>query len=99
LSKNKKNNFISRNKNQSLDFNQYTNNPNNNAYSIGSNKMNSISDMQNGNKNMYKTQFKNGFSGTINNNKNREPKKIRLTNNALFRSMKSINNNKNNKFS
>ena len=98
LSKNKKNNFISRNKNQSLDFNQYTNNPNNNAYSIGSNKMNSISDMQNGNKNMYKTQFKNGFSGTINNNKNREPKKIRLTNNALFRSMKSINNNKNNKF-
>ena len=98
LSKNKKNNFISRNKNQSLDFNQYTNNPNNNANSIGSNKMDSISEMQNGNKNMYKTQFKSGFPGTINNNKNRETKKIKLTNNALFRSMKSINNNRNNKF-
>ena len=104
LSKNKKNNIISRNKNQSLDFNQYTNNPNNNANSIGSNKMNSISDLQNGNNNnMYKTQYKmnSGFSGTINNNKNKETKKIRLTNNALFRSMKSINNNhinKNKKF-
>ena len=97
LNKNKKNSIISRNKNQSLDFNQYTNNLNNNANSIGSNKMNSISDLQNGNKNMYKTQFKSGFSGTIN-NKNIETKKIRLTNNALFRSMKSINNNKNNKF-
>jgi len=97
LNKNKKNSLISRNKNQSLDFNQYTNNLNNNANSIGSNKMNSISDLQNGNKNMYKTQFKSGFSGTIN-NKNIETKKIRLTNNALFRSMKSINNNKNNKF-
>ena len=73
LSKNKKNNFVSRNKNQSLDFIQYTNNPNNNA---------------------NKTQFKSG----IHNNKNKEIKKIRLTNNALFRSMKSINNNKNNKF-
>ena len=97
LNKNKKNSLISRNKNQSLDFNQYTNNLNNNANSIGSNKMNSISDLQNGNKNMYKTQFKSGFSGTIN-NKNIETKKIRLTSNALFRSMKSINNNKNNKF-
>ena len=65
--------------------------------------MNSISDLQNGNNNMYKTQYKmnSGFSGSINNNKNKETKKIRLTNNALFRSMKSINNNhinKNKKF-
>ena len=99
LSKNKKNNFVSRNKNQSLDFNQYTNNPNNNVNSIGSNKMNSISDLQSGSSNnMYKTQYKinSGFSGTINNNRNKETKKIRLTNNALFRSMKSINNNHNN---
>ena len=99
LSKNnKKSNYISRNKNQSLEFNAYTNNPTNNANSIGSNKMNSISDIQTGNNNnannAYKTQYKinSGFTGT-NNNKNKNNKKIKLTNNALFRSMKAINNN------
>ena len=97
---NKKNNYISRNKNQSLDFNAYTNNQTNNANSIGSNKMNSLSDIHNANNNnIYKTQYKanNGFSGTIaqNKNKNSNNKKIRLTNNALFRSMKVINNNTN----
>ena len=92
--KEKKNNYISRNKNQSLDFNAYTNNQTNNANSIGSNKMNSINDMQTGNNNnIYKTQYRinNGFTG---NNKNNN-KKIRLANNALFRSMKTINNNNN----
>ena len=92
---NKNNNYISRNKNQSLDFNSYINNTNN-INSLGSNKMNSITDFQNGsNKNIFKTQNKNskGYSGTIINNKNKETKKIRLTNNAaLFRSMKIINN-------
>ena len=105
LSKNnKKNNYISRNKNQSLDFNAYTNNQTNNANSIGSNKMNSISDIHNANNNnnnIYKTQYKvnNGFSGIIiqNKNKNNNNKKIiRLTNNTLFRSMKVINSNNNN---
>ena len=96
--KEKKSNLISRNKNQSLDFNAYTNNQTNNANSIGSNKMNSISDIQNGNNNIYKTQYKinSRFSGNIKNkNKNNNNKKIRLTNNALFRSMKIINNNDN----
>ncbi len=94
--KDKKNNYNSRNKNQSLDFNAYTNNQTNNANSIGSNKMNSISELQNGNNNIYKTQYKinNGFTENIK-NKNSNNKKIRLTNNALFRSMKVINNNEN----
>ena len=97
--KEKKNNYISRNKNQSLDFNAFTNNQTNNANSIGSNKMNSMSDMQSGNNNnnnIYKTQYRNnnGFNGN-NKNKNNN-KKIRLANNALFRSMKAINNNNNN---
>ena len=99
-SKNKKTNYISRNKNQSLDFNQFTNNPSHGPNSIRNSKMNSISDVQSGNNNMYKTQYKNGgFSGNgnINNQKNKETKKIRLTNNALFRSMKAIKNNYNNK--
>ena len=99
---NKNNNYISRNKNQSLDFNSYINNTNN-MNSIGSNKMNSITDFQNGsNRNIFKTQNKmnhNGYSGTIINNRNKETKKIRLTNNALFRSMKMINNKlRNNKY-
>ena len=62
---------------------------------VGTNKMNSLADNQNGsNKNMFKTQYKlnNGNSGTVISNKNRETKKIRLTNNSLFRSMKIINN-------
>ena len=92
---NKNNNYISRNKNQSLDFNSYINNTNN-LNSLGSNKMSSITDFQGGsNKNIFKTQNKinKGYSGTIINNKNKETKKIRLTNNAaLFRSMKIINN-------
>ena len=64
--------------------------------------MNSISDIQNlnsnNNNNIYKTQYKinNGFIGTSNKNRNNN-KKIGLTNNALFRSMKVINNNINNK--
>ena len=98
LSKNKdkKTNYISRNKNQSLDFNSYTNNMN----SIGSNKMNSIGAAPNNN--IYKTQYKvnsKRFSGNNNNNNNNKNKngnkKIRLTNNALFRSMRVINNNNN----
>ena len=97
LSKNKdkKTNYISRNKNQSLDFNAYTNNQINNMNSLGSNKMNSIGDGQNNN--IYKTQYKvnnKRFSGNNNKNKNGN-KKIRLTNNALFRSMRVINNNNN----
>ena len=92
---NKNTNYLSRNKNQSLDFNSYINNTNN-INLIGNNKMNSITDFQNGsNKNIFKTQNKinnNGHSGTIINNKNKETKKIRLTNNTLFRSMKIINN-------
>jgi len=105
LAKNsKKNNYVSRNKNQSLDFNAYSNNPTNNANSIGSNKMNSISDIQNGNtNNIYKTQYKvklganvtNLYKNKNNNNNNNNNKKIKLTNNALFRSMKTINNNNN----
>ena len=92
--KEKKTNYISRNKNQSLDFNSYTNN--NNMNSIGSNNMNSIND--NHNNNIYKTQYKiNCKRFTANNNfKNKNGnKKIRLTNNALFRSMRVINNNNN----
>ena len=94
--KDKKNNYISRNKNQSLDFNSYTNNQTNNMNSIGSNKMNSIGEAPN---NIYKTQYKvntkksNGSNNLKNKNGN---KKIRLTNNALFRSMRIINNNNNN---
>ena len=60
--------------------------------------MNSISDIHNhNNNNIYKTQYKmnNAFSGSIIKNKNNNNKKIRLTNNALFRSMKAINNNNN----
>ena len=96
LKNNNKNiNYLSRNKNQSLDFNSYINKTNN-INVIGNNKMNSITDLQNGsNKNIFKTQNKinnNGHSGTIINNKNKEAKKIRLTNNTLFRSMKIINN-------
>ena len=93
--KDKKNNYISRNKNQSLDFNSYTNNQTNNMNSIGSNKMNSIGEAPN---NIYKTQYKvntkksNGSNNLKNKNGN---KKIRLTNNALFRSMRIINNNNN----
>ena len=95
---NKNNNIVSRNKNQSLDFNSYITN-NKNANSIGSNKINSLTDIPNGsNKNVFKTQYKgnnanSGNSGTIINNKNK--KKIRLTNNAIFRSMKMINNKNN----
>ena len=95
--KEKKANYISRNKNQSLDYNLYTNNMN----SIGSNKMNSMSEAPNNN--IYKTQYKvnsKRFSG--NNSKNYKNKngnkKIRLTNNALFRSMKVVNNNNNNNY-
>ena len=96
LSKNKekKPNYISRNKNQSLDFNSLTNNQNMN--SVGSNKMNSIGDAPNNN--IYKTQYKvNNKRFSANNNyKNKNGnKKIRLTNNALFRSMRVINNNNN----
>ena len=96
--KDKKNNYISRNKNQSLDFNSYTNNQTNNMNSIGSNKMNSIGEAPN---NIYKTQYKvntkksNGSNNLKNKNGN---KKIRLTNNALFRSMRIINNNNNNNY-
>ena len=64
--------------------------------SIGSNNMNSIND--NHNNNIYKTQYKiNCKRFTANNNfKNKNGnKKIRLTNNALFRSMRVINNNNN----
>ena len=99
LAKNsKKNNYVSRNKNKSLDFNAYSNNPTNNANSIGSNKMNSISDIQNGNNNnIYRTQYKVKLGANVTNlskNKNNiNNKKIKLTNNALFRSMKTINNN------
>ena len=92
--KEKKPNYVSRNKNQSLDFNSYTNNQNMN--SNGSNKMNSIGDMPNNN--IYKTQYKvNSKRFSANNNvKNKNGnKKIRLTNNALFRSMRVINNNNN----
>ena len=88
---------MSRNKNQSLDFNSFVN-ITNNVNSIGGNKMNYINDNQsNNNNNLYTTQYRvynNGYSGTIiNNNKNRYSQKIKLTNNALFRSMKLINNN------
>ena len=99
LSKNKdkKVNYVSRNKNQSLDFNAYTHNQNqiNNMNSIGSNKVNSIGDGQNNN--IYKTQYKiNSKRFSANSNKNKiGNKKIRLTNNALFRSMRVINNNNN----
>jgi hypothetical protein len=101
LAKNsKKNNYASRNKNQSLDFNAYSNNPTNIANSIGSNKMNSISDIQNGNNNnIYRTQYKVKLGSNVTNlskNKNNNNKKIKLTNNAFFRSMKTINNNNNN---
>ena len=88
---NKNNNYISRNKNQSLDFNSYIINNNKN----GNYKINSLTDIPIGsNKNIFKTQYKmnNGYSGTIINNKNKETKKIKLTNNAIFRSMKMINN-------
>ena len=94
--KEKKPNYISRNKNQSLDFNSYTNNQTNNMNSIGSNKMNSKGEANN---NIYKTQYKvNNKKFAANNNiKNKNGnKKIRLTNNALFRSMRVINNNNNN---
>ena len=92
--KEKKPNYISRNKNQSLDFNSYTNNQTNNMNSIGSNKMISIGEAPNNN--IYKTQYKvNNKRFSANNNiKNKNGnKKIRLTNNALFRSMRVINNN------
>ena len=99
LAKNsKKNNYVSRNKNQSLDFNAYSNNPTNNANSIGSNKMNSISDIQNGNNNnIYRTQYKGKLGSNLTNlsKNNNNNKKIKLANNALFRSMKTINNNNN----
>ena len=91
--KDKKSNYISRNKNQSLDFNSYTNNQMN---SIGSNKMNSIGEAHNNN--IYKTQYKinsRKFNGSNNIKNKNGNKKIRLTNNALFRSMRIINNNNN----
>ena len=93
--KDKKPNYISRNKNQSLDFNSYTNNQMN---SVGSNKMNSIGEAHNNN-NIYKTQYKiniRKFNGSNNIKNKNGNKKIRLTNNALFRSMRIINNNNNN---
>ena len=92
--KDKKPNYISRNKNQSLDFNSYTNNQMN---SVGSNKMNSIGEAHNNN--IYKTQYKiniRKFNGSNNIKNKNGNKKIRLTNNALFRSMRIINNNNNN---
>ena len=63
--------------------------------------MNSISDIQNGNNNnIYRTQYKVKLGSNATNlskNKNHNNnKKIKLTNNALFRSMKTINNNNNN---
>lgn len=97
----KKNIYISRNKNQSLDFNSLTNNtnnPTNNPSSYGNHKMNSINDIHNSGNNMYKTQYKinseikNSVSN-FNNSKKKQNKKIRLTSNTLFRSMKAINNN------
>ena len=91
--KDKKPNYISRNKNQSLDFNSYTNNQMN---SVGSNKMNSIGEAHNNN--IYKTQYKiniRKFNGSNNIKNKNGNKKIRLTNNALFRSMRIINNNNN----
>ena len=85
-------NYISRNKNQSLDFNSYTINQNN-AYSNVGNKMKNEAQNENMN-NIYKTQFRmNSGISNNNKNKNKEAKKIKLTNNTLFRSMKSINNN------
>ena len=95
--KDKKTNYVSRNKNQSLDFNSYTNNQTNNMNSIGSNKMNSIGEPPNNN--IYKTQYKinnsKKFDGSNNLKNKNGNKKIRLTNNALFRSMRIINNNNN----
>ena len=95
--KDKKTNYVSRNKNQSLDFNSYTNNQTNNMNSIGSNKMNSIGEAPNNN--IYKTQYKinnsRKFEGSNNLKNKNGNKKIRLTNNALFRSMRIINNNNN----
>ena len=60
--------------------------------------MNSTSDIQNGNNNnIYRTQYKVKLGANVTNlskNKNNiNNKKIKLTNNALFRSMKTINNN------
>ena len=84
---NKNANYISRNKNQSLDFNSYVNINNNNHNSLGGNKLNPIIDNQNGsNKNMFKTQYKLNSvnSGTTIYNKNKETKKIRLTNSKEF---------------
>ena len=95
--KDKKNNYISRNKNQSLDFNAYTNG-HTNLNSYGKN-MNSISNEKNFGvysnggvgRNLYKTQYK---VVMVDQEKNKQNKKIKLSGNALFRSMKSINNNK-----
>ena len=64
--------------------------------SNGSNKMYSIGDAPNNN--IYKTQYKvnsKRFSANNNNKNKNGNKKIRLTNNALFRSMRVINNNNN----
>ena len=64
--------------------------------SVGSNKMNSIGEAHNNN--IYKTQYKiniRKFNGSNNIKNKNGNKKIRLTNNALFRSMRIINNNNN----
>ena len=95
--KEKKNNYISRNKNQSLDFNAYTNG-HTNLNSYGKNT-NSISNEKNFGvyskgglgKNLYKTQYKVVMADQ---EKNKQNKKIKLSGNTLFRSMKAINGNK-----
>ena len=86
----KKNNYISRNKNNSLGFNSIMNHPNKN------NKMNSATDihntLQNNNKNsIYKTQYmvNKGYSGNLYEFKNKKSNKIRLNNQYLFSSLKN----------
>ena len=87
---NKNTNYISRNKNQSLDYNSLINNTNNN------NKMNSATDIHNSvNKNnIYRTQYlvNKGKNTNIYNFKNKKSSKIKLTNdnnNNIFMALKS----------
>ena len=81
-------NSISRNKNKSLEYNTSTNNYINNGNSLGNN-INSFTQIRYNNKDKLKMNYP--ISGRRNNHYRNNQKRIKLSNEALFRSMKVIN--------
>ena len=88
LKPNNKNNYISRNKNETLDINSLVNNTNNNKISSATDIHNSL------NKNsIYKTQYliNKGKAGNVYNFKSKKSNRIKMNNENIFRGIKSNN--------